>query len=74
MRRKLVLKALTDPKFRQLLQDSPDTALSSDEKAAVKGGANEILDFVYQINEQSEKVSDLIFCMIKDDDDDIVYA
>jgi len=71
MKKKLVLKALTDPKFRKLLQENPEEALKLDELAGIKGGAevvSDILDTVNLINEQSQKISDYIFCIIDDDD------
>jgi len=77
MKKKLVLKALTDPKFRKLLQENPEEALKLDELAGIKAGAEvvqNILDTVYQINEQSQKISDYIFCIIQDDDDKPVLA
>lgn len=73
MKKKLVLKALTDPKFRKLLQENPEEALKLDELAGIKAGADvlkNILDTVNQINEQAQKISDYIFCIIQDDDDD----
>lgn len=71
MKKKLVLKALTDPKFRKLLQENPEEALKLDELKGIKAGAevvSDILDTVTLINEQSQKISDLIFCIIDDDD------
>lgn len=73
MRKKLILKALTDPKFRKLLQDNPEEALKTEELAGIKAGADvlkDILNTVNQINDQAQKISDYIFCIIQDDDDD----
>jgi hypothetical protein len=71
MKKKLVLKALTDPKFRKRLQENPEKALTPEELAGIKGGVTELTALVDQINQQSQKVSDMLFCIIIDDD---VYA
>jgi hypothetical protein len=76
MKKKLVLKALTDPKFRKLLEENPEEALKIDELAGIKAGAEvvkDILDTIGQINDQAQKISDYIFCVIQDDDGP-VYA
>lgn len=71
VKKKLVLKALTDPKFRRLLEENPEEALKLDELAGIKAGADvvkDILDTIGEINDQSQKISDYIFCVIQDDD------
>lgn len=68
MKKKLVLKALTDPKFRKRLQENPEGALTSEELAGIKGGVTELVALVDQINQQSTKVSDMLFCIVFDDD------
>jgi hypothetical protein len=72
MKKKLVLKALTDPKFRKSLQENPEGALTPGELAGIKGGVTELMEMVDQINQQSQKVSDMLFCIVFDDDE--VYA
>lgn len=69
MKKKLILKALTDPKFREMLSVNPEKALNAEELAEIKGGQGvaEILDIVGNINAQSTKVSDYLFCIIIDD-------
>lgn len=69
MKKKLVLKALTDPKFRKRLQENPEKALTAEELAGIKGGVTELVALVDQINQQSTKVSDMLFCIVHDDDD-----
>lgn len=76
-KKRLVLKALTDPKFRKLLQENPEEALKTEELAGIMAGADvvkDILDTVYQINAQAEKISDYIFCVIDDDPDRPILA
>jgi hypothetical protein len=76
-KKRLVLKALTDPKFRKLLQESPEEALKTEELAGIKAGAdvvNDILNTVNQINQQAQKISDYIFCVIDDDPDGPILA
>lgn len=70
MKKKLVLKALTDPKFRKQLSEDYTKALNSDELAEIKGGQElitDVLDTVNNIAAQSEKVSDILLCIIIDD-------
>ncbi len=74
MKKKIVLKALTDPKFREMLRENPENALTADELGAIKGGVEEILDMVELVSEQTTKVGTAIFCVIIHDDDDVCYA
>lgn len=71
MKKRLILKALTDPKFRELLSVNPQKALNAEELAEIKGGQGvlEILDIVGTVNAQSTKVSDYLFCVIRFDSD-----
>jgi len=68
MKKKIVLRAITDPKFRKMLIDNPEEALSADELASITGGVDGILDLVDLINEQSLKVGTMIFCVTQDPD------
>lgn len=74
MRKKLVLKALTDAKFRKELKENPEGALTAEELASINGGVAELINIVDDINATSGKISDLIFCMIVDDKDGPIYA
>ncbi len=71
MKKKIVLRALTDPKFREMLRKDPQNALTADELGAIKGGVEEILDTVTLVDEQTTKVGTQIFCVWYQDDDEI---
>jgi hypothetical protein len=43
LKRKLVMKALTDPEFRKKLQENPQEALTKEELEEITGGADEVL-------------------------------
>jgi len=74
MKKKLVLKALTDATFRKKLLENPGEALTSEELSSLKGGVTELIDLVNQVNEQALKVGTMIFCVvIKDPDKPPVY-
>ena len=65
-KKKLVLKALTDPQFRKTLQENLEAALDTDELKGIKAGQSdiiEVLDLVEQIGQSAQQISDLIFCM-----------
>ena len=69
-KKKVILKALTDAKFRKLLQDNPEAALNIDEFKNVKGGQVidpiEILSIVNQTYANAQKISDVIYCIPPD--------
>ena len=69
-KKKVILKALTDAKFRKLLQENPEAALSIDEFKNVKAGQiinpTEILSIVNQTYANAQKISDVIFCIPPD--------
>jgi hypothetical protein len=61
--KKLVLKALTDPKFRKMLEENP---LKAAELAQISGGVAEvysILSVVRGIDYQVDKVRDELLCV-----------
>ena len=66
-KKKLILKALTDPKFRKMLQDNPEEALNTEELKGIKAGqavdVNEVLGLVDQIKQSAVIISDVIYCM-----------
>jgi hypothetical protein len=62
MKKQLVLKALTDPKFRKLLEENPMAAM---EMAEVKGGyvdSKSILAVVGEIENTVSQVGEQILC------------
>jgi hypothetical protein len=59
---KIFLKALTDLKFRKMLTENPEKALTPEELSSIKGGVEVLLDLVDMINEQSLKIGTAIFC------------
>ena len=63
MKKKIVLKALTDPTFRKMLNENPEAALTPEEIASIKGGVDGLLDLVDLVNEQTGKIGTMIFCM-----------
>ncbi len=69
MKKKIVLKALIDPKFRKMLSENPEQALSADELSSITGGVDGILDLIDMINQQSGKVGTMIFCITNRRDD-----
>ena len=67
IKKKLVIKALTDPKFRKLLEENPENALSPEELTEIKGGVDEILNTADYINAISQLGGQMIFCVpVKD--------
>lgn len=71
MKKKIVLKALTDAKFRKKLMENPEEALTPEELSSIKGGVEELTDLVDMVNQQSQKVGTMIFCVIIDPTDPI---
>ncbi len=69
MKKKLVLKALTDAKFRKQLMENPEQALTPEELRSINGGATELLDLLNMVNEQALKVGTMIFCVSPDPQD-----
>jgi len=70
-KKKLVLKALTDPQFRKLLQEDPEAALNTEELKGIKAGQadiKEVLGLVDQISQNAQRISDMIFCIPPDPD------
>jgi len=59
---KIFLKALTDGKFRKMLSENPEKALTPEELSSIKGGVEGLLDLVDMIKEQSLKIGSSIFC------------
>jgi hypothetical protein len=63
MKKQLVLRALTDPKFRKLLEENPIEAM---EMAGIRGGfttdANAILHAVGEVESTVSKIGEQILC------------
>ena len=57
MKKKIVLKALTDPTFRKMLNENPEAALTPEEIASIKGGVDGLLDLVDLVNEEVTRSS-----------------
>ena len=74
MKKKLVLKALTDATFRKKLMENPGEALTAEELSSITGGVTELLDLLNIVNEQTQKVGTMIFCVVIDDPDKPVLA
>jgi hypothetical protein len=66
LKRKLILKALTDPEFRKMLQENPEQALSADELKEITGG--NILNTAALIDLISQNTSPMIFCVVQPQD------
>ncbi len=61
--KKLVLKALTDPKFRKMLEENP---MEAAEMAGIKGGVTEVEDILnatYRVESQIGDIKDLLLCV-----------
>jgi hypothetical protein len=67
LKRKLILKALTDPKFRKLLEENPEVALSKEELEELKGGAGEVVGQINIIDIISKLIGPALFCVYFDD-------
>jgi len=63
LKRKLILKALTDPQFRKKLEENPEQALSADELKEITGGVSNILNTTDYIEIISKITSPAIFCV-----------
>ena len=67
LKKKLVMKAMVDPKFRKLLEENPEAALTREELEEIKGGVAEILSTLDFINALAQQGATQIFCMpVKD--------
>jgi hypothetical protein len=64
LRKKLILRALTDPKFRKMLEENPEQALSPEELEALKGGLGGVINATDQIDVISKIIEPSLFCMI----------
>jgi len=67
LKRKLILKALTDPAFRKLLEENPEAALSKEELEELKGGTGEVVSQISIIDIISKIISPALFCVYYDD-------
>ncbi|NIM13384.1 MAG: hypothetical protein GTN68_17230 [Candidatus Aminicenantes bacterium] len=67
LKKKLILRALTDPKFRKMLEENPEKALSAEELEELKGGVGDLLDTADGIDVISDIIQPVIFCMIHND-------
>lgn len=74
MKKKIVLKALTDANFRKQLMENPEEALTPEELSSIKGGVEGLLDLVNLVNEQTQKTGTMIFCIIVDPTDPVGTA
>lgn len=74
MKKKIVLKALTDANFRKKLMENPEEALTPEELSSIKGGVEGLLDLVNMVNQQSQKVGTVIFCVVIDPNDPVQTA
>lgn len=63
LKRRIVLKALTDPEFRKKLEENPEQALSADELKEITGGVEGIIDQAALIDIISQTTSTYIFCV-----------
>lgn len=72
IRKQLVIRALTDPKFRKLLEENPEAALTKEELEEIKGGVDGIMSQIDLIDFISQQVSPMIFCV--DVPDRPIYA
>jgi hypothetical protein len=65
LKRKLVLKALTDPKFRKLLEENPEAALSDEELKEALGGEDvkDVLGTADYIGVISQIIAGCYFCV-----------
>ncbi len=63
MKKQLILKALTDPKFRKLLQENPMEAM---EMAEIRGGyivdPMTIIDTVHAVEKTISEIGEQILC------------
>jgi len=74
LKKKLVIKALTDPQFRKLLAEKPEEALTKEELEEIKGGIGEIFSTLEFINSLATNGATMIFCMPVKDVDGPWYA
>jgi hypothetical protein len=63
LKKQLVIKALTDPKFRKLLEENPEAALTKEELEEIKGGVDEVMEQVSIIDIISTLIGPMIFCV-----------
>ena len=64
LKRKLVMKALTDPEFRKKLQENPEEVLTKEELEEITGGAGEILSEVSIVDVIAALIPMMLFCML----------
>jgi hypothetical protein len=67
LKKKLILRALTDPKFRKMLEENPGKVLSAEELEELKGGVDGLLDTADGIDVISDIIQPNIFCMLHND-------
>ncbi|NIM18548.1 MAG: hypothetical protein GTO45_41755 [Candidatus Aminicenantes bacterium] len=63
LKKKLVIRALTDPKFRKLLEENPEAALTKEELEEIKGGVDGIMEQADLIDIISKTIAPMIFCI-----------
>lgn len=64
LKKKLILRALTDPKFRKMLEENPEKVLSPEELEELQGGVDGLLDTADGGDVISQFVQPVLFCML----------
>lgn len=64
LKRKLVMKALTDPEFRKKLEENPEEVLTKEELEEITGGAGEVLGEVSIIDVIASLIPMMLFCIL----------
>lgn len=64
LKRKLVMKALTDPEFRKKLEENPEEVLTKEELEEITGGASELLNEISIIDVIGTLIPMMLFCLL----------
>ena len=67
LKKKLILRALTDPKFRKMLEEDPEKVLTPEELEELQGGVDGLLGTAEGVDPISQFVQPVIFCMLHND-------
>jgi hypothetical protein len=64
LKRKLIMKALTDPEFRKKLQENPEEVLTKEELEEITGGAGEVLAKAEAVDSMASIIPMMLLCII----------
>lgn len=67
LKKKLILRALTDPKFRKMLEENPEKVLTPEELEELQGGVDGLLGTADGIDVISDIIQPNLFCMLHND-------